>query len=204
MVEIFLTSKFSEVSGRVLNIINGKKLGKKVLFITTASNLHEDKIFLEEDIKKFEEGGFNVLQFDIADKKAEELKKLVEEYDIIFVAGGNTFLLMQEIKKTGFDKIIYNLFKKNKVYIGSSAGSAIFGPTIEYIKIFDDPSVAKNLKNYLGLKIFDFLLLPHYDHEEFIKAYPFLKKEYKRFKFVRIKDNQFLYNNGKLFSLKIF
>jgi len=204
MASIFLTSKFSEVSKKIFEILDKKNLGKDVLFITTASKFSKDKSSIKEDFDKFKERGFNIYLTDISNKSEIELINLGRKYRIIFIAGGNTFFLMQEIKKIGFDKVLFEIFKNNKAYIGSSAGSAIFGLTIKYLKIFDDYSLAKNINNYSGLKFFNFLLYPHYNQEKFIRFYPLIKKKYKKSKFVKIRDDQFIYFEGDLSRFKIF
>jgi dipeptidase E len=201
MGKIFLTSKASKVFDKIAPILK-KERSHNVLFITTASNLHKNKDFIEEDASKLEEYGFKVNRFDIAGKNNEELKFAINKSDVLFIAGGNTFLLMQEIRKSGFDKLIIDVLNSKKTYIGSSAGSVILGPTIEYIKYFDDLSKAQ-LNNFNGLNIFNFLLIPHFNQKEFIKKYAALKKEYAHYKFKTITDNQFIYNKGNSALMQI-
>ncbi|WP_252346614.1 Type 1 glutamine amidotransferase-like domain-containing protein, partial [Listeria monocytogenes] len=38
--------------------------------------------------------------------------------DFIYVTGGNTFFLLQELKRTGADKLILEEIAKGKLYIG--------------------------------------------------------------------------------------
>jgi dipeptidase E len=93
----------------------------------------------------------------------------VSDCGVIFVAGGNTFYLLQEVRKSGFDTVINDLLTSEKVYVGSSAGSVLVAPDIGLVSRFDDPSDAPELKNYLGLNLVDYVVLPHYGnpkHEE--------------------------------------
>ena len=53
--------------------------------------------------------------------------------DFIYVTGGNTFFLLQELKKAGADKLIKEQISAGKIYIGESAGAMILSPNIEYV-----------------------------------------------------------------------
>jgi len=51
----------------------------------------------------------------------EEMK----EYDVLFVLGGNTIPLLDEINRTGFNETIHQAIENGIFYFGASAGSAI-------------------------------------------------------------------------------
>ncbi len=88
-------------------------------------------------------------------------KKDFDKYSLIYIGGGNTYKLLNGIKKTNiFDKLKNYIFNDGIVY-GSSAGAVIFGKDINVIEIMDRNDV--KLKNTNG---FDFLngisLFVHY------------------------------------------
>ena len=78
--------------------------------------------------------------------------------------GGNTFYLLDVIRKTGFDKIIVDFINKGKIYIGSSAGSEILGNSIDVALGYDENNV--NMIDFTGLKIVDALIVPHSNRKE--------------------------------------
>jgi len=81
------------------------------------------------------------------------------------VSGGNTFYLLQELKRTGTDKLIIEHIKKGKIYVSTSAGSIIVSKNIEYVKFMDNPKVAPQLNNdFSSLGIIDFYIVPHKNH----------------------------------------
>jgi dipeptidase E len=86
------------------------------------------------------------------------------------VTGGNTFFLLQELKRTGVDKIIIEQINAGKVYIGESAGSIIMAPDIEYVMDMDDSSSAIGLEDYTALGVIPFYPLPHYTNYPFKKT----------------------------------
>ena len=91
----------------------------------------------------------------------------IDDFDIIYMMGGNTFYLLDIIRKTGFDKIIANFINKGKIYIGSSAGSEILGNSIDVALGYDENNV--NIIDFTGLRIVNALIVPHSNRkEEFI------------------------------------
>lgn len=101
---------------------------------------------------------------------------------------------------------IKDFVNKDKIYIGSSAGSCICSPTIEMYNILDDPNKADKLQNYKGLDIIDFNILPHYGREKYIAKHEKILEQYKnKCKILTLKDNQAIYvkekNNYKVFDI---
>jgi dipeptidase E len=170
-----------------------------VAFIPTAADVYTNKYFVEDDRNKLAELGFKIFDVNITDKTQKDLQKLLKTADIIFVAGGNTFYLLEKAIESGFDKIVKMHVKKGKYYIGSSAGSVLAGASIEPVKLLDDPSKAPNLKSLDGLKLINKIILPHcgnkkYDEgiKQIIKDYPHLQN-----KIIKLTDNQALVVNDR-------
>ncbi|MCJ8012216.1 peptidase E [Paenibacillus sp. KQZ6P-2] len=128
------------------------------------------------NISDLERLGFIV---DILDLKqyfnsSKTLKEKLEHYDVIWVRGGNTFVLAQAMKLSGFDEIIkeYHRDCKNIVYGGYSAGICILGPTLRGIHLVDDPNQKpygeQHQTIWEGLNILNYAIAPHYksDHKE--------------------------------------
>ncbi len=101
---------------------------------------------------------------DLKKISGNELEKKLENFDVTWVNGGNTFYLLYWAEKSGFLNIIPKLLKQGKVYVGVSAGSILATPTIEVAgwKNVDDPNVVK-LDNLKALDLVPFYLLPHYN-----------------------------------------
>jgi dipeptidase E len=71
------------------------------------------------------------------------------------------------MKQSGFDQIIVDLLKQDKIaYGGFSAGSVIAAPTLKGIDIIDDPAIVTEGYDseiiWEGLKLIDFSIVPHY------------------------------------------
>ena len=117
--------------------------------------------------------GFDVSIFDLKEYFGEEreFEKAIKNFRAFWVVGGNTFVLRQAMKLSGFDKYLLSLKdKENYLYGGWSAGVCVLAPSLDGLKIVDDPK--SNPYNteviWEGLSLLDYLPLPHYqsDHPE--------------------------------------
>lgn len=167
MKNIFLTSSFADVYLDFKNTIKDSLVGKTVTFIPTASKPEEVTFYVDNDRLAFEKLGMKVEILNIEQENYETIEKTLNKNDYIFISGGNTFYLLQELKKCQADKIISNLINQGKPYIGSSAGSIVLAPDIEYIKTMDDSSKAPELSDTKAMGIINFSILPHFGNEPF-------------------------------------
>lgn len=162
MTKIVLTScgivneEFKERFHEILD--NQDIYTSKVLYITTASDGEDDddKSWMDEEYKTIIDLGFkeeNIIEYKIGNPLD------INEFDVMYMMGGNTFYLLDMIRKYKFNKIIEQFINNGKIYIGSSAGSEILGNSIEPAIGYDENTV--NMTDYTGLKIIDGLIIPH-------------------------------------------
>ncbi|MGG3283235.1 peptidase E [Paenibacillus solani] len=191
MLNMFLTSSFKDVVDLFRDFVGEDLKGKSVTFIPTASISEEIKHYICAAIEAFEKLGVVVDELDISTARLEEIKEKLERNDIIYVSGGNTFYLLQELRRSGADKIIADQVISGKLYVGESAGSIITSPNIEYVKFMDDIGKAPALKSYEGLNFIDFYPVPHYNNEPFKDAANDLMAHYNsQLKLVPISNTQ--------------
>lgn len=170
MHKLFLTSSFSDVAEYFERFAGEKVKGKTVTFIPTASIPEDYKGYVDNDKQAFEQLGLLVDELDITNSSIQEIENKLDKNNYIFISGGNTFYLLRELKKSGADRIIIDQINKGKLYIGTSAGSVVMSPNIEYVKKMDDNTKAPDLKDYQALGIVDFYPLPHYTNQPFKAA----------------------------------
>ncbi|MFD2611591.1 Type 1 glutamine amidotransferase-like domain-containing protein [Paenibacillus gansuensis] len=153
---------------------------KKVAFINNALDFATDSERRKQsdaiDVSDLERLGFHVEILDLREYfyKSTELEEKLEDYDVIWTRGGNTFVLAQAMKLSGFDEIIKQYHRKGKkiVYGGYSAGICILGPTLRGLQLVDDPNQKPYGEQHStiwdGLNILDYFIAPHYrsDHAE--------------------------------------
>lgn len=170
MKKLFLASMFSDVAD-LLRIFVGEDLsGKSVTFIPTASVPEKVKFYVGAARKAFNKSGIIVDELDLLTASHDEILNKLKTNDYIYISGGNTFFLLQELRRTGADKLIIEQINSGKCYIGESAGSMILSPNIEYVKYMDEIKEAPGLSEYAGLSVVDFYPVPHFKNFPFAKA----------------------------------
>ncbi len=160
---IILTSNAYRVLDQVVKSTGLAPRDQRVACITTACNPYIAKQkptpWLEKDRDAFLRLGFELKDIDIQDKTPKQLNDELDGFNVIFVAGGNTFYLLQEAQKSGFLDIVRSKVENGCVYIGSSAGSILATKDISYVSDLDKMSEAPDLQGSIGLGIVD--IEPH-------------------------------------------
>lgn len=119
-----------------------------------------------------------------------KLQDALMGYDMVWVAGGNTYCLRYEMKRSGFDLVIKDLLLANKVYGGESAGALCAGVSIKGIESADVPQFAKAVIEE-GLGLVPYVILPHADNTAFMDAVSDSKNVHKGVNdVIELKDSQ--------------
>lgn len=164
----------SELKAQFYNLLNKDASAMKLLYITIAveGEKDTDRTWLEEEYE-------TILDLGIKEENIKEFKYEedidFEDYDAIYMIGGNTFYLLKELREKKLDVKIKHAIDNGVIYIGSSAGSIILGKTIETALPYDENWV--NLNNFEGLNMIDGIIIPHANRkQEFLKE---AKEKYK-------------------------
>ena len=167
---MILTSSLYESIELVKKFLDKNTESKKILFIPTATNVDEYKKYIHLTQKAFEDFGYEVENFDISIFSEEIAKEKLSETKTVFISGGNTFYLLQELKRKNLTSYLKKRIENGLLYIGESAGSVIAAPDIEYASIVDDKTLATELNDYTGLNLVDFYIVPHFEEEPFVES----------------------------------
>ena len=96
------------------------------------------------------------LQADLLDLRPyfgepERMTAAIARFDLVWVMGGNGFVLRRAMKQSGFDGVIVELLEGDAiVYGGCAAGAVVAGPTLRGIELMDDPcETARGLRHRL-------------------------------------------------------
>ena len=170
MKQLFLCSYFAGVKSLFKQYASKKQLGKHVLFIPTSGNVEEYRGYIDEALQTFADLGFQVEILDISACDRETAQAKIFQSKLLYVSGGNTFYLLQELKKKQLLSLIKEQIADGMVYVGESAGAIITAKDIDYNKLMDDKSVAEELSNTEGLNEVDFYVLPHLGEEPFVES----------------------------------
>jgi dipeptidase E len=84
----------------------------------------------------------------------------LDDLDLLWVAGGNVFVLREAMRRSGFDAALSGR-ERPLTYVGWSAGACVCGPTLRGLELVDP--LPRGLKpTWEGLGLVDFALVPHY------------------------------------------
>lgn len=155
-----LTNKSIEKA--LFELVGKKAEDTSLCFIPTASNVEMgDKDWFINDLININKQNFKSISItDISAVPENIWRPQLEEADILFFEGGNTYHLMRWINQSGLVKILPELLK-TKVYVGLSAGSMVTSPDLALRLsqiIYGDDMEEKNMD---GLGFVDFYFLPH-------------------------------------------
>ena len=160
MKKILLVSMMHNVT-ELVKKIEPDLAGKTVTYIPTAAIAEEIEGMADEESEMLGKLGLKVDILEVSSATSEQIRNSFTKNDMIFVGGGNTFFLLQELKRSGADQILIQEVNKGKLYIGESAGAVAAAPDIGYSAEMDSPEKASDLKDYTGLGLVDFYVVPH-------------------------------------------
>lgn len=167
------------------------RLDNKTAGLVYAVMDEEEREFVELSRKELLELGVKVVDVDIT---KEDLYQNYPIFDIYYICGGNTFFILDCMRRTGIQNVITDAVKeKNGFYLGVSAGSILAGPDISAANF----GTVKD-KNFLGMhslgsfNLVPFLIFPHYLEEDKKEVVAFKKFHFKE-PVIAITDNQALY-----------
>lgn len=132
------------------------KDGARVGLVGVAADVYPDAPWIRRDLTTFAQ-----LAYDVVDIDLSAGSRAVDGIDVLFVAGGNTYYLLQKLRQTGFDRTIDDFVSAGGIYAGASAGAIVAGPQIEPVAELDQRQAAAGLESTEGLNLVPFTVLPH-------------------------------------------
>jgi dipeptidase E len=98
---------------------------------------------------------------------AGSLQVRLSAFNLVWVMGGNSFVLRRAMKQSGFDRIVRDRLEKDAIaYGGYAAGAVVAGPTLRGLELMDDPfEVPEGYDEPLiwsGLGLTPFAIVPHF------------------------------------------
>ncbi|MFZ2682015.1 MAG: Type 1 glutamine amidotransferase-like domain-containing protein [Patescibacteria group bacterium] len=192
MGNIILTSSFSTVAKELYEKGLLPHEPVKVGFVTTAADPYKNKPWMEADRKALIDLGYAVIDIDLKDKTSTELQIVFNDTRILFIAGGNAPFLVEHAHRSGLREVIKKALDDGELFIGSSAGSILAGPSVEPFVEEDAAELPKtfSLQNSSCLGLVDYIVLPHYPH--YAQRNDKLAEQYgKQYKFQKLNDREY-------------
>lgn len=162
-----LTNK--SIENALFDLVGKKPEDINLCFIPTAATMEMgDKDWFINDLKNIDKQNFKSVSIvDIGAVPEKIWRPQMNEAEILFFSGGNTYHLMEWINKSGLKDLLPE-YLETKVWVGISAGSMVTNPDLaakisqavygeDYDKMGEMP----------GLNYVDFYFLPHLNSPHF-------------------------------------
>ena len=175
-MKLYLSSyKLGDHNAELLNLLEGKKRVAVIMAAQDYKSPEARKERLADECTIFQQMNLLVEELDLRSyfKSHEGLAERLEQYDLLWVRGGNAFVLRKALAMSGADKILPDLIRDEKIiYGGYSAGICVLAPSLhglEYVdveKIYVPDYQSETIWDGLGL--LPYSIAPHYrsDHYE--------------------------------------
>jgi len=129
---------------------------------------------VRKEIRLLGEIGLQAEELDLRDysRNSNELGKTLESKSLVWVRGGNSFILRRAMAQSGFDESGVSLIQDSRlVYGGYSAALIVTSMDLLGAEMVDDPSVVPERYEAVdppttGLGLLDFHIIPHYGSTE--------------------------------------
>ncbi len=127
---------------------------------------------MEFDMNELKALGFTVEVLDLRDyfDQKDRLREKLKTLDMLWISGGNTFVLRAAMRLSGFDELILELRERDDfIYGGYSAACCVLSPSLKGLQIVDDPynfpypQIQEPI--WEGLGLIDYAFLPHFDSD---------------------------------------
>jgi dipeptidase E len=100
---------------------------------------------------------------DIKTEDEASLRAKLQDCDALCVNGGNTFWLLDWVRRSAFDRVAAELLARGVLYVGVSAGAYIACPTIEAAGWERQDDNVAGINDLTALNLVPFLISAHYD-----------------------------------------
>ena len=146
--------------------------GRRVAVIANAvdgSDQHTREESVALDVSNLSKLGLNAEEVDLRHYfgRSQQLAQTLTQFNLLWVRGGNTFVLRRAFKLSGFDELLKQLLSEDAVaYGGYSAGVCILCPSLHGIELVDDPLYVPGGYEadilWEGLGVLPYMVAPHY------------------------------------------
>lgn len=176
-MKLFLSSyRMGNDPEKLAELVSGSRVALVIPnALDIAQDLEHKKGAVLREVNDLNSLGLDAEVLDLRDYFANSsgLKEKLQDSGMVWVIGGNTFVLRRAMRQSGLDHIL--LEKKNQasfVYAGYSAGACAATPTLRGLDLVDDPNDVPDGYNravvWDGLGLVHYCIAPHYhsDHPE--------------------------------------
>lgn len=170
-MKLYLSSYRLGNFGEELKVLVGKTRAKVAVIsnaVDWSSDLKRVRDGINNEFDDMKSLGFEPTLLDLRNYfNRPGLTECLINFDMVWVRGGNTFILMKAMKQSGFDEVIEKLIKPGKlVYAGYSAAFCAVSPSLKGVELVDDVNAKaegyKDFDVWEGYGLVDFYPIVHF------------------------------------------
>jgi len=159
----------------LVGLLQGKRRVGVILNAKDNSSAESRAKSLTEEIAAMTDLGLDATELDLRTYFGHQgrLREKLAELDMLWVRGGNVFVLRRALRQSGADEILTELLQNDAiVYAGYSAAVCALAPTLRGYELVDPPTNVPEGYDaetvWEGLGLLDYSVAPHYrsDHPE--------------------------------------
>jgi dipeptidase E len=172
----------------------------------TARDIYRTEVY--DPIAEFKSLGLEPHEVDLRAHfdDAASMRQRLKGFDLVWVMGGNSFVLRRAMKQSGFDNVVRDMLDADAiVYGGYAAGAVVAGPSLRGLELMDDPFELPDGYDepliWNGLGLTPFAIVPHYQsrHPEAAAAEKVVSyMRARRTRFRAISDGEVIVQVGNL------
>jgi dipeptidase E len=157
-VRLYLSSfRVGAHPDRLLSLASGRRTAV-VANAMDSQPVAERAIGVQQEFSDLGALGLDVAELDL---RQPEVTSQLAGFDIVWVRGGNVFVLRRVLADSGADDVLIDLIRRNAiVYAGYSAGACVLTPDLAGLERVDDIKVVANPLT-TGLALLDRPFVPH-------------------------------------------
>ena len=159
----------------LINLLGDGRRTAVIMNAADASLPERRAVGLADELARLREVGLDPVEFDLREYfgRSDAARDALKGFDLVWVRGGNTFVLRRAFKYSGMDEILKELLLNDALaYGGYSAGIDLLTPSLHGSEEVDDPNaIPEGYQSEIiwdGLNLLPYSVAPHYrsDHPE--------------------------------------
>jgi dipeptidase E len=189
--------------GALPELVDGDVAGLRFAFVPTAAGRDaESKPWVQADRRQLEVLGCEVSTLDLAGAEADEAAAALRDRDGVFLTGGNSYLLLWHVRRSGFAELVSPLVESGDLlYVGTSAGAMVAGPDLAPAANLDNRREVPELESSVALGLASFTVLPHDNYPEARAIHDEIEAGHPSTRFVRLTDDRAVLVRGDAVSV---
>lgn len=212
--QLFLASSVDKTLHKLKGLVGIDPTKTQVGIIEDAAipyGTPEELFWIKNDWDAFLKEGYNLNKISLSENinNLKFLQSEIEKCQILHVCGGNTLFLNYLFKQSGLDKVVVDFVNSGMlIYTGTSAGSMIVSPDLHEIKnsLYEEIEMKYlegiQRKDYFGLNLVPFLIIPHFNNPDFLPGnYKTIQKTNYPYPLFFLNDNQAIWVEGEKFEI---